>query len=456
MEKVVPIFYTEYGRYMSRFRAIPFYADCLIPVQRRLLLSLHEIAKGPKTVKSAKIVGHVIGSYHPHGDAAAYGSLVSLYKQGFIDKQGNFGSPGIVDANASSMRYTEAKIKKWIEDFCFKYIDFVQWENYEYEVEPLFLPGPLPIGLIGDGGIFMGVAFHKCVMPRYKMSDLAKRLKWLLSPETEEVIIYPNLERDGCTVDPDIERAKQILNTGIGSLAIIPNGKIDKGALHVLGKVPQTSYHGKSGLLKDDSIHVKDLSGKTLDIQIKPSRKTTDLNAFFNNIYNKYLIKNINYNICVCDEEGKVTTKGVDELLLTCYNYYLQIVKYKLINDCNKEIEKKFENEIILMIRNIIKNNPTIKTVDEIIQTFRTKSITAKITTVIESFDFENDKWISTSREILDDDIKNICTNRNIKALIEHQINISTNDAKINDIKTQINNNDVTCYKLICDMAAKV
>jgi DNA gyrase/topoisomerase IV subunit A len=453
MEKAISVMYTCYGRYLSRFRSIPFHIDLLTPVQRRLLLSLHEIAKGPKTVKSAKVIGYLIGSYHPHSDIGSYGALISLYKQGFIETQGNFGSPGLDDSPASSMRYTECKIKSWIETFCFKYIDFVPWDNYEYENEPLMLPSPLPLGLVGDGDIYSGIAFHKCTMPRYKLSDLAKRLKWLLSPETQEIIIYPNLERDGCTVNPDDTVSKQILNTGIGSLTIIPNGKIDGQSLHVLGRVPQTNFNK---LREDETIHVKCLSGKTLDVQIKPARKVIDVNTFFNNIYNKYLIKNINFNICVCDEAGKVTTRGVDELLLTCYGYYIEVVKYKLINDCIKEIEKKFENEIILLIRNIIKTNPTIKAIDEIIQILRAKSITPKITTIIETYDFDKNIWVKENKEILDEDIKAVCSNRNIKSLIESNINIQNNDTKIKDIKNQIVNNEITCYKLICDLAAKI
>jgi len=455
MEKAIPIMYTEYGRYISRFRAIPFYADFLIPSQRRLLLSLYEIAKGPKTVKSAKIVGHAIGTYHPHGDLSCYGTLISLYEQGFIDVQGNFGSPGLDDAEASGMRYTEAKIKKFVLDFCFKYINFVPWENFEYENEPLFLPCILPLGLIGDGGIYLGVAFHKCVGPRYKISDLAKRLKWLVSgsvPDAEP-IIYPNFEKDGCTIFPDDVVAKAILNTGVGTLTLSPNGMLNGKSLHVLGRVPQTNFNK---LREDTTISVDERSGATIDIEIKPLRKQDNLQAFFSNIYSKYLIKNINFNICVCDEKGKVNVKGVDELLLTCYSYYVETVKCKLINECIDEIEKKYENEIILIIREILRNNPTIKTIDEIIQILRTNSTTLKITTIKEEYDSEKDKWINKNKEILDEEIKTICSNRNIKALVEHKVNISNNDLKIINLKNQINNNVNDCFKLICDLAAKI
>lgn len=445
MDKLIPIYYTLYGRYVSRFRSIPLYADALIPVQRRLLLCLHEIARGPKTIKSAKIVGHAIGNYHAHGDTAAYGSLVNLAKQGFLKTQGNFGSPGLDDSNASAMRYTECHLKKWVEDFCFKYIDFVPWENFEYENEPLFLPCPLPLGLIGDGDIYLGVAFHKCVMPRYKIPELAKRLRWLLKGG-EEPIIYPNFESNGCSTYPDDAAAKSILNTGIGTLTLIPESYIDNTTLHICGRVPQTSYNK---LREDTTISINCMSGKTIDIEVKPTRKQEDIQSFYDNIYKKYLIKNINFNICVCDEEGTVTVRGVDELLQTCYGYYVECVKYKLIDDCNKEIIKKYENEIILIIRNVFNNNPTVKTIEDLIKILRAKTITSKITISTESYDLEKDIWISNNSEIEDSDIKNVCNNRTIKSLIEQKINIDLNDLKIIEIKKQIVNNDVNCFKLI-------
>lgn len=455
MEKAIPVFYTEYGRYISRFRSMPFYADCLIPIYRRLLLSMHEMARGPKTVKSSKVIGHVIGSYSPHGDLSAYGALISLSKQGFLKTQGNFGSPGLTDGEASAMRYTECSLTPFIEDFCFKYIDCVPWEVFEFENEPLFLPCPIPLGLIGTGDIYSGIAFHRCIMPRYHLSDLAKRLKWLLSGSvpTEEPIIYPNFTNDGCSIQRDDLAAQSILTTGIGTLTLIPNGRIDNKKLHILGRVPQTNF---SKLREDTTISINDLSGATIDIEVKPLRKQDNLQEFFSNIYQKYLIKNINFNICVCDEAGKVAVRGIDTLLLTCYQYYVECVKFKLIDDCTKEIERRYENEIILIVREVLKNNPTVKSTTEITQILRAQTVANKITTNMEEYDFEKDIWIRKPKEILDEEIKEICSHRTIKALIEQNVNINNNDVKIVSLKNQIVNNVNDNFKLICDLAAKV
>ncbi len=442
MEKAIPIFYTEYGRYLSRFRQIPFYMDCLTPVYRRILLSLHEIASSTKTVKSAKIVGHIIGSYHPHGDSSAYGSLVSLYEQGFLDVQGNFGSMGLIDAKASAYRYTEAKIKKWVDDFCFQLIDYVEHDEYEYAVEPLFLPSPIPIGLVGNGGIYSGIAFHRTMVPRYKLSDLAKRLKWLIDKKGDEPIIYPTFEKDGCDVLKDDKDAKSILNTGTGTITVIPRGKIIGKKLYVYGRVPLNSFNS---LQDDDRLYIKDLSKKTIEIEIESIKKQTDYKKFYQEIYNKYLIKNLNINMFMCDVNGTVKLMSVDEILLACYEYYVDANRYKLIDDCNRSLLKKFNNEIILRIRKILQDNPEIKTIDEIIKIVNKKQIS------ITTEEFKDDKWIKINKIINADHIKEVCK-RSIKSLIEYKILLTDNDLEINDNKTKLINNNKNCFQVIIDL----
>lgn len=104
MDKVIPVFYAEYGRYISRFRMIPLDSDALLPVDRRLLLSMHEMAR--KTTKSARIVGYTMGQYHAHGDSSIYGALVGLVREGFADdSKSTWGGPGLIDFPAPASRY---------------------------------------------------------------------------------------------------------------------------------------------------------------------------------------------------------------------------------------------------------------------------------------------------------------------------------------------------------------
>ena len=115
MHKIIPIYYSEYGRYINRFRAIPSHIDCLKPVERRLLLTLHEVAKNDVT-KSAKVIGNCLGKYHPHGDQSIYKTLINLVKQEYAEGQGNWGSQGLINDPAAAYRYTEIKLEPWVEN----------------------------------------------------------------------------------------------------------------------------------------------------------------------------------------------------------------------------------------------------------------------------------------------------------------------------------------------------
>ena len=148
MKISIPCLYAGYGRYITRYRAFPYNIDCLKLVERRVLLSLYDVARS-NLVKSARVVGDCIGRYHPHGDQSTYGTLQQLVHRGFVHGEGNWGSPGIDDDPAAAMGYTECKLEKWVEDFAFKYIKYVERYNIEYGDEPLSLPCPIPLGLIG-------------------------------------------------------------------------------------------------------------------------------------------------------------------------------------------------------------------------------------------------------------------------------------------------------------------
>ena len=120
MKNIVSNLYSDYLRYTDRFRAIPWEVDMLKPVERRCLLSIHETAK-TRFVKTAKVIGHIIGNYHPHGDVSIYKTLVNLVDQGYAVGQGNWGSPGLHDDPPASYRYTEVKLEKWVEELAFEY-----------------------------------------------------------------------------------------------------------------------------------------------------------------------------------------------------------------------------------------------------------------------------------------------------------------------------------------------
>ncbi|HLU78957.1 MAG TPA: DNA gyrase subunit A, partial [Burkholderiaceae bacterium] len=107
--------YLDYAVSVVRGRALPDVSDGQKPVQRRILYAMHAMGLGPgaKPVKSARVVGDVLGKYHPHGDQAAYDAMVRMaqdfvLRYPLIDGHGNFGSRD--GDNAAAMRYTEARL----------------------------------------------------------------------------------------------------------------------------------------------------------------------------------------------------------------------------------------------------------------------------------------------------------------------------------------------------------
>ncbi|MEO1749401.1 MAG: DNA gyrase subunit A, partial [Pseudomonadota bacterium] len=159
--------YLDYAMSVIVSRALPDVRDGLKPVHRRILYAMHESGYhwNRKYVKSSKIVGDVMGNYHPHGDGAIYDSLVRMAQDWslrlpLVDGQGNFGS---IDGDPpAAMRYTESRLEKvaheLLEDIDKETVDFQ--ENYDSSrEEPSVLPARFPNLLVnGSGGIAVGMA----------------------------------------------------------------------------------------------------------------------------------------------------------------------------------------------------------------------------------------------------------------------------------------------------------
>ena len=159
--------YLDYAMSVIIGRAIPDVRDGLKPVHRRILYSMHEqkVQWNGSYRKSARIVGDVLGKYHPHGDSAVYDALVRMaqdfsMRYPLVDGQGNFGS---VDGDpAAAMRYTEVRMSplasELLADIEKETVDF--GPNFDdSESEPLVLPSRIPNLLInGSGGIAVGMA----------------------------------------------------------------------------------------------------------------------------------------------------------------------------------------------------------------------------------------------------------------------------------------------------------
>src|SRR6187399_2333580 len=148
--------YLDYAMSVIVGRALPDVRDGLKPVHRRVLFAMHSLnnVHNRPYLKSARVVGDVIGKYHPHGDSAVYGTMVRMaqdfsMRYPLIDGQGNFGS--IDGDNAAAMRYTEVRMKKLTEEMMADLQkETVDWQpNYDDSlVEPKVLPTKIPNLLI--------------------------------------------------------------------------------------------------------------------------------------------------------------------------------------------------------------------------------------------------------------------------------------------------------------------
>jgi len=171
--------YLEYAVAVVKGRALPDVKDGMKPVQRRVLFAMRELGLSAtaKPVKSARVVGDVIGKYHPHGDTSAYDAMVRIaqpfmLRYPLVDGQGNFGSRD--GDNAAAMRYTEARLTPIAELLLGELgegtVDYQP--NYDGSFdEPAFLPARLPFALLnGASGIEVGMATE---MPPHNLREVA-------------------------------------------------------------------------------------------------------------------------------------------------------------------------------------------------------------------------------------------------------------------------------------------
>ncbi|WRC02452.1 DNA topoisomerase (ATP-hydrolyzing) subunit A [Helicobacter pylori] len=241
--------YLAYSMSVIIGRALPDARDGLKPVHRRILYAMHELGLTSKVAykKSARIVGDVIGKYHPHGDNAVYDALVRMAQDfsmrlELVDGQGNFGS--IDGDNAAAMRYTEARMTKASEeilrDIDKDTIDFVP--NYDDTLkEPDILPSRLPNLLVnGANGIAVGMATS---IPPHRIDEIIDALAHVL-------------ENPNAALDEILEFVKgpDFPTGGIiyGKAGIIEAYKTGRGRVKVRAKVHVEKTKNKEIIVLDE------------------------------------------------------------------------------------------------------------------------------------------------------------------------------------------------------------
>ena len=369
-------------------RSLPDVRDGLKPVHRRIIYSMYQLKLFNSSAykKSARIVGDVMGKFHPHGDQAIYDSLVRM-AQDFstrikvVDGQGNFGN--IDGDNPAAMRYTEARLEKYANYFFDgieeNAIDFK--ENYDGQnLEPQVLPSQLPNILInGAMGIAVGMATN---IPPHNIKELLACLKLLINnPKTNlsqllKVLKGPDFPTGGEVVLEQNDK-KDIYSKGRGSFIINSKWKKEdlKNGLYkiIIYEIPYQVNKIKiieqlANLINTKKIPIDDVideSDENIRIVLIPknrnidSQKLMDLCFKLTDISIKY---SCNFNVLINGLEPKQI--GLSEILLNFLDHRRISIKRKSEFNINK-IRKRLE---ILRGYQIV-----FKNLDAIIKIIRTK-----------------------------------------------------------------------------------
>ncbi|MFP3853123.1 MAG: DNA gyrase subunit A [Anaerolineales bacterium] len=234
--------YLDYAMSVIVSRALPDAADGLKPVQRRILYAMHEmgIRSNSSYRKSARIVGEVLGKYHPHGDSAVYDAMARMsqdfsMRYPLVDGQGNFGS---IDGDSpAAMRYTEARMNRLAEELLVDIdkdtVDFV--DNFDGALqEPVVLPARLPNLLLnGASGIAVGMATN---IPPHNLEELVSALTFMIDhyhdldqvtvEDLMEFVTGPDFPTGGLIIGAD--GIKQAYSTGKGRIVMRAQANIEE------------------------------------------------------------------------------------------------------------------------------------------------------------------------------------------------------------------------------------
>jgi len=356
--------YLDYAMSVIVSRAIPSIEDGLKPVQRRILYSMHQMGLKPNTAtkKSARIVGEVIGKYHPHGDNAAYDALVRMaqdfsLRYPLVYGQGNFGS---IDGDPpAAYRYTEAKLmpisQELLQDLEKDTVNHLP--NFDNSLkEPELLPGKLPTLILnGASGIAVGMATN---IPPHNLTEVCDAINaYIKNPqisfkELNEIMLGPDFPTGG-SVQGDMISLYQ---TGRGKL--IMRGKtttetINKKEAIVITEIPYmlnktTLVEQIAKLVQDKKIKdvwdLRDESSKGKIRIVLELRKEANSKFVINALY-KYTRLQDSFNVnFLALEGGKPKVMNLKEVLDSYVNYRKQII----VNRTKFELKKAKERQEIV------------------------------------------------------------------------------------------------------------
>ncbi|OZB86330.1 MAG: hypothetical protein B7Z48_05135 [Thiotrichales bacterium 12-47-6] len=358
--------YLEYAMSVVKGRALPAVQDGQKPVQRRILYTMKRLGLegNSKPVKSARVVGEVLGKYHPHGDTAAYDAMVRMaqdfsLRYPLIDGQGNFGSRD--GDGAAAMRYTEARLTP-ISELLLSDLDSetVDWTaNYDGSLqEPQLLPARLPFVLLnGASGIAVGMA---CELPPHNLREVAAACQLVLQGETDltavmQVLPGPDFAGGGQLINPDSLPA--IYETGRGSLRLRARWQVEplaKGQWRVvIEELPQGTSTAKIMAEIESLLNPQPKAGKKAI-----SQEQAGLKAALANL----LETNVPVNMTAINDDGNPRQTGLVSVLSQWASFRVDAFQ----RQCRYEHRKASERVHILEGRLLV-----LLHIDEVIAVIR-------------------------------------------------------------------------------------
>ena len=379
--------YIDYAMSVIVSRALPAVEDGLKPVHRRILFAMKQMGldKGP-TRKSARIVGDVLGKYHPHGDVAVYDSLVRMaqdfsLRYPLVKGQGNWGS--LDGDSAAAMRYTEAKLAKisleLLQDIEKETVKFVP--NFDNSLkEPIVLPGKLPNLLInGSSGIAVGMTTN---IPPHNLIEVCDAIiKLIDKPETQikelmNIIQGPDFPTGGSIVSDGLE---DIYEKGRGGVVLRGKVKTESAKNRELVVIEEIPYAvNKAELVKQiaelardkkltDVTDIRDESSKGKVRVVVELKKGVDSKFTINRLYKSTNLQ-VKFNaILVALVNGIPKTLNLKQILEAYINYRRKIIRKRTEFDL-----KKSEERLHIVLGLLIAQ----KQIDKVIETIK-KSKTA-------------------------------------------------------------------------------
>ncbi len=338
--------YLSYAMSTIVSRSLPDVRDGLKPVHRRLMYAMRQLHLDPKSgfKKCARVVGDVIGKYHPHGDSAVYGAMARLaqdfsVRYPLVDGQGNFGN---IDGDGpAAMRYTEARLTDFamalMEGLNDNAVDFMETYDGE-ENEPLVMPAAVPNLLCnGTSGIAVGMATN---IPPHNLSEICDALLYMI--ENPQCEIEPLVRRlrgpDFPTGGVIVDKFSSILNAytsgkgvfrirakwekedlGHGQYQIIVTEipyMVQKAKL--VEKIAELLLEKKIPLLND----IRDESAQDVRIVLEPKSRMVDANLLMEHLFKQTdLESRFNMNMNVLDSDGVPRVMSIKEVLREYLNH---------------------------------------------------------------------------------------------------------------------------------------